>query len=156
MEWFSSVEFYILAITCAVFIVGLVFDPPMAEKAFTYIYRAIVNSREENLIEDEEDEIIISSDSEGRAVVRHKGVRIPEGIDINIVVDVQGNKVKIIEKFAEEPQENEMRMAEISCILECVKRSKYHIRYECEYSGLWTTITFINRDNFIVKGKMKY
>src|SRR5574344_450790 len=98
MEWFYSVEFYVVAVTCAILLVGMIFNPPIPARAFTYIYQAIVAFRDTYHSDEEKDEpqvLTISSTPEGKVNVYHKAVLLPSDAAVNLVLDIQGDKVKI-------------------------------------------------------------
>lgn len=156
MEWFSSVEFYILAITGALLLVGAVFNPPASDRAYAYIYEGAVDSCAQALAETGKAMLTVEALPDGNVVFRNTGVMLPPGSSVNITVEVQGDKLLCVEKAIMPADSTAATSCEVVWEAKCLKRRRYHLRYECEYADTWCTLTFINDENFSVTRELKY
>lgn len=140
MDFFSSVEFYVIAITMAVIAVGAVLNKKPETNSYTYIYSGKIDDNNGN-----NEFIYFRSLDNGIVEVRHCNVALPVDVEgINLRVDITGDSVLCIEKFASKSEHNESVLRDVIFYIKCFKYIPYKVRYESEYNGKWCNISFVN------------
>ena len=141
MDFFSSVEFYVIAITMAVVAVGAVLNKKPESSCYTYIYAGEIEEKEPY----GEECVLVRSLGNGMVEVRHCNVAIPVDVEgVKLRVDVAGEGVLCVEKFAAKSLHNDVAICDVVFNIKCLKSITYKVRYESEHNGRWCNISFTN------------
>lgn len=153
MEFFSSVEFYVMAIAVAILVVGVAGNSRTSKPRYSYIYAGVIGESQ-NSAEDET--VLVTSLDTGKVVLRHHRVNVPTGVGVHLKVDVCGDEVLCVEKLSErmEPRA-ETSLCDVSFVLDCLKHVSYNVRYECEHNGRWCNLSFVNNGTSLVEKNLK-
>lgn len=152
MDFFSSVEFYVIAIAIAIVVVGAVLNKKPENSCYTYLYAGEITTNEN----EGDEEIIIRSLGDGMVEFRHCNVAIPVDAEgVNLRIDVAGDGVLCIEKFVISSMHDETINGDVKFILKCLKNISYKVRYECEHNGKWCNISFSNNGNVHERKELK-
>ena len=143
---FTSVEFYTIAVTMAVLIVGFIFTPSHREPAMTYIYAAKVDASPVLDADGKAIEIAVADDF--ALHVRRRCAPLPEGTTAYVNVDIVDDKLTITEKHTVENHAAPLIAYDLSVRIDCLKASRYHLRYEVPDSGLWAVSTVVVGEGF--------
>lgn len=143
---FTSVEFYTIAVTVAILIVGFIFNPSRRSPAMTYIFAASVVES----IDDNADGKVLEIESldDFTLLVRRRGAPLPEGSTAYINADIVDDKLTLTEKHTVVNHLAPLAGYDISVRIDCIKAARYHLRYEVPDSGLWGVDVIVNRDGF--------
>lgn len=144
---FTSVEFYTIAVTAAILIVGFIFNPSRQSPALTYIYAATIEPAKHPEATDGSG-LTIESLDDGTLLVVRRGVQLPEGSTAHVDADLIDDKLTLTEKHHPAAGDAPMAPHDISVRVDCLKAKRYHLRYEVPDSGLWGVATIVNHDNF--------
>lgn len=153
MEFFSTVEFYVIAIVIAVLAIGAALNHNPENNRYTYIFAGEISLSEKNCAES----ISLSSQDE-ILTIKHCNVLIPQNTEgIHLRLDVCGNKLKCIEKSSNKivTMSDDMLSCDITFCVKCLKNKTYNINYECEYNGKWSNITFANNGYSEINEELK-
>ena len=144
MDFFSSIEFYIVAIFMAILLIGFFSKSRNEASAYSYIYQGEIKFAENNN-ENREEFITIKALENGNAIVTHHNIKLPIESTVNIKVDVCGDEIMCVEKMVERIQGDTSEfMCDVSFTAKCFKHLAYKIKYECAHNGKWCNIDFIN------------
>ena len=143
---FTSVEFYTIAVTVAILIVGFIFNPSRRSPAMTYIYAASVDFTTDAHADGKMLEI--ESLDDFTLLVRRRGAPLPEGSTAYINADIVDDKLTLTEKHTVNNPMAPLAGYDISVHIDCIKAARYHLRYEVPDSGLWGVDMIVNRDRF--------
>ena len=143
---FTSVEFYTIAVTVAILIVGFIFNPSRRSPAMTYIFAAsVVESTDDNA---DGKVLEIETLDDFTLLVRRRGSPLPEGSTAYINADIVDDKLTLTEKHTVVNHMAPLAGYDISVRIDCIKAARYHLRYEVPDSGLWGVDVIVNRDGF--------
>lgn len=143
---FTSIEFYTIAITVAILLVGFIFKPAEHAPAQTYIYAA--NIEQANPLDNQDEKYVeIESCDNGTVIIRRKNVELPAESIAHITVDIVDDKLTIVEKHTKNTANSITGLYDLTMKVGCLKSRKYHLRYEIPDSGLWGLTTLTNRNN---------
>lgn len=154
MEFFTSTGFYCLAIVTAIALLGMLLHPAQIKPAETYIMRAM-------LMPDDAPcnggSVTISVAADGSITLKRRGITAPPDTAINLVADVRGDKVKIIEKLAmPQPIGHSDEPLIASAQLHFIGSGRWAIRYESEVTGTWCTLSLLNAEGYSTTAEMRY
>ncbi|MGN1245462.1 MAG: hypothetical protein ACI4UN_02405 [Muribaculaceae bacterium] len=150
---FTSVEFYTIAVTVAILIVGFIFNPSRRSPAMTYIYAASVDFS--NDIAADGKSIEIESLDDFTLLIRRRGAPLPEGSTAYVNADIVDDKLTLTEKHTINNPTAPLSCYDISVRIDCIKATRYHLRYEVPDSGLWGVDVIVNRDNFTTTTRLQ-
>lgn len=143
---FTSVEFYTIAITVAILIVGFIFNPSRRSPAMTYLFAASI---EPSTAYDADGKTIeIESLDDFTLLIRRRCAPLPEETTGYMNVEIVDDKVTITEKHTVQNPSAPLEGYDISVRLDCLKATRYNLRYEVPDSGLWAVGVIVNRDLF--------
>lgn len=155
MDFFSTTEFYVIAITLAIIIASSALSNKPENKRYTYLYGGELTPCDS----DNEDEYIsITSSQESNIVLVHHNALLPdESENVNIRIDVFGDNILCIEKLSSGSGDlnKKVQRYDIKYSIKCLKNITYNMKYECEYGGKWCNISFNNNGNYFIKKDIK-
>ena len=151
MDFFSTVEFYIIAIMIALLLVGSLFGAKTEAAKYTYFYAGALKEVEY----DENEYLSLKSGEEGQMLFIHHNVKLPEGVGVNLKIDVCGENLKCIENLTENISSDDLRSYDVIFVVKCMKKISYTIEYESKHSAKWCNISMLNNGMFDVKKELK-
>lgn len=154
MDFFVTVEFYIIAITIAVLIAGFFLKSHREAQSYSYIYQGDISFSESSHLDEEESVDVVSQDN-GTTLIIHRNVVLPIDATVNIKIDVCGETLSCVEKMVESMPEEQVFCYDVKFTVKCLKYLSYKMRYECMYNGKWCNLSFTNNGNTSVKKILK-
>lgn len=152
---FSSVEFYVIAITVAILILGFIFKPSTRGRAHSYTYAADIIPLEES--DDGNGHTVTAEAGEnGSVLICRKGAVLPDGAQGYFAVEVVGDRLTVTENVSPSAVGRSTTICDVAVHLSCLKQIKYHLRYEAPASGLWAVGTIVNTIGFTTEIKLQY
>lgn len=149
MEFFTSTEFYCLAMVVAIALIGLLMGQSPQKPAETYItqlFTTVVQSAENDMVK-------LSVMPDHTVLLTRDGIVGSPDMGINIVAEVVGDKVKIVEKRASQATLSG-NTAQVplhgTAQLNFLRHGHYSVRYESEITGVWGMLTLT-----IVEGSIR-
>lgn len=138
MEFFTSTEFYCLAIVVAVALIGLLMSDKPQKPAETYITTLYTSIDAEPYADNA---VCLNVMPDGALLISRSGIAATPDTGINLVVDVVGDKVRIVEKRATAAAASTLpTMLRGTAQLTCLRRGRYTVRYESEVTGMWAIL----------------
>jgi len=155
MEFFTSTGFYCLAIVTAIALLGVLLHPAPLAPAETYIAKLSLSPSDSTI-----PAISLSVGADGQVTLTRTGI-VANIADtaINIVAEVRGNKVTIVEKFAHLPSgyAQAVEQTPIGTVqLSFFKKGRSAVRYESEVAGMWCTLSLLNAEGFHCSAQLRY
>ncbi len=150
---FTSVEFYTIAVTVAILIVGFIFNPSRHSPAMTYIYAATVEPATDG--EPDGKSLEIESLDDFTLLVRRRCAPLPEGSTAYVNADLVDDKLSLTEKHTTQSPCAPLVCYDISVRIDCLKAARYHLRYDVPDSGLWAVGVIVNRDRFSTATRLR-
>lgn len=135
----------------ALLLVGSLFGSKAKEEKYTYFYVGDLRDVEFG----EKEYLSISSAGKGYVLFTHHNVKLPEGVDVNLKIDVCGENMKCIETLSENIMSNDTYCYDVVFVVKCMKNSSYSIEYESKYSTKWCNISVLNNEPFEVEKELK-
>lgn len=143
MYFFTTIEFYVVAIAIALVLIAFFSKSHNEASKYTYIYQGDIKfAADANA--DKGEYISITSLDNGTVEVIHHNVILPLDSSVNIRVDVCGEKVVCAEKMVENIPDPQVFLYDVKFTLSCLHHLSYNIEYECVYNGKWCKLDFIN------------
>lgn len=140
MEFFTSTEFYCLAMVVAIALIGLLMGQSPQKPAETYItqlFTTVATSGETDMVK-------LSVMPDHTVLLTRDGIVGSPDMGINIVAEVVGDKVKIVEKRASQATLSGST-AQVplhgTAQLNFLRHGHYSVRYESEITGAWGMLT---------------
>ncbi len=153
MEFFTSIEFYCLAMIIAVALLGLLLHQPPQKPAETYIARLFLQVTDTP----SNQSIRISIAPDGSAILSRSGLTGDENQSINLVIDVVGDKVKIVEKRATATNVGAYCLPLRGVAqLNCFRKGHYTLRFESEVTGTWGTMTVLAVEGYANETELRF
>lgn len=140
---FSSIEFYVIAITVALIFVGFAFNQSQQSPAFTYIFSADIEPSTP-ISSGDPLSISVQALADGTLLLRRENVLLPEGATAHVTADLVGDKLTLTEKHTAFAAPMPATAHDISVRLDCLKAKRYHLRYEIPEEGLWAVAVVVN------------
>ncbi|MBS7375283.1 MAG: hypothetical protein KIG52_04980 [Muribaculaceae bacterium] len=148
MEFFTSTEFYCLAMVVAIALIGLLMGQSPPKPAETYITQLFTTVAHHG---DDADMVTLSVMPDRTVLIARSGIIGAPDMGINLVAEVVGDKVKIVEKRAslthrlgttgEVPLHGTAQ-------LRCFGLGHYSVRYESEITGGWALLSLSMVEGF--------
>lgn len=146
LDIFTSVEFYTIAITVAILIVGFIFNPSRRSPAMTYLYSATIEPSAEA---DADGRLLeIESLDDFTLLLRRRCAVLPEGASAFANVELVDDNITVTEKLSASSSTAPLACYDVSVRIDCLKATRYHLRYEVPGAGLWGVCVVVNRDRF--------
>lgn len=152
MEFFRSTEFYCLAIVVAIALLGLLLQQPPQKPAETYIARlqlALAETLDYEML-------CLCVMPDGSILLEHRGIRAPEDVSINLVAELKGDRVTIVEKPV-----GRMSASGAGDVAWCgianlrfFGTGRTAVRFESEVTGAWCTLSLLNVEGFSTSSRM--
>ena len=155
MDFFSTIEFYVIAITLAIIIASAALNKKPENKCYTYIYGGELTPTESI---DENEYISIAPSQGNKIVLIHHNALLPDECEnVNIRVDVSGDNISCIEKsvYGSGLFLKKVQRYDIAFSIGCLKNITYYMKYECEYGGKWCNISFNNIGDYYITKDIK-
>ena len=140
MEFFTSTEFYCLAMVVAIALIGLLMVQSPQKPAETYItqlFTTVAQSAENDMVK-------LSVMPDHTVLLTRDGIVGSPDMGINIVAEVVGDKVKLVEKRAAQTTLSGST-AQVplhgTAQLNFLRHGHYSVRYESEITGAWGMLT---------------
>lgn len=146
LDIFTSVEFYTIAVTVAILIVGFIFNPSRHSPAMTYLYAASIEPSAGGDADGRRLEI--ESLDDFTLLLRRRGAPLPEGASAFANVELVDDKVTVTEKLSASNPMATLACYDVTVRIDCLKATRYHLRYEVPAAGLWGVCVVVNRDRF--------
>lgn len=151
MDFFSTVEFYIIAIMIALLLVGSLFGTKAEVAKYTYFY---TGNLEEVEFKEKEYLSLISSEK-GNVIFTHHNVKLPKGVELNLKIDICGENIKCVENLSENIFSNDLHCYNVTFMVKCMKSIYYTIEYESRHNTKWCNISVLNSGKFAEKKELK-
>lgn len=145
MEFFSSIEFYILAFAVAFAIVGITMKPSERGPAKTFFAHGFVDDNTT-----EEPGIIISYDGDMLRIT-HAGVDIRDRhIQFNYAITIIGNDITVNERAAHsnEPVDSLTDKIDITMTTERITPGRYHLKFTADWLSQWASTRIVVAEPF--------
>lgn len=154
-DLFSSVEFYVIAITVAILIIGFIFKPSTRGRAHSYTYAADI------MPADQCDgchghSVLVEAAEDGTVLLTRKGAELPDDAQGYFAIEVVGDSVSVTEKLSSSSTNGLTTTCDVAVRLSCLKPLKFHLRYEAPAAGLWGVGTIVNSVGFSSEIKLQY
>lgn len=151
-NYFTTTEFYILAILVAVTAIALIFHPSKTGEIITYFYKGAISP----CVEPSEDpKIKIMALDDGRLAITHTKVPITD--DVSISIDIKGHDLRIKEKqFSRGGMEIVGEYCDVMYFIDKLKADRYHLRFESAEEGTSCSTSIINKPPFHTTAELKY
>ncbi|MGN0214136.1 MAG: hypothetical protein ACI4AH_04930 [Muribaculaceae bacterium] len=152
MEFFRSTEFYCLAIVVAIALLGLLLQQSPPKPAETYIVR--LQLMPIGAVCDESVNMSVMPD--GSTLLEHIGINAPQDVAINLVAERRGDRVTIVEKYAERISASDVGDVAWRGIasLQFLGNGRTAVRFESEVTGAWCTLSFLNVEGYSTSSRM--
>jgi hypothetical protein len=127
---------------------------PPQKPAETYIARLLLDAANSPGAET----IRVSIAPDGSAILSRTGLMGDPTEGINLVAEVIGDKVKIVEKRASKSATLSSQCSPLRGVaqLNCFRKGHYTIRYESEVTGTWGTMTILAVDGFANETELRF
>ena len=155
MDFFTTVEFYIIAITIAVLVAGFFLKSHKNVQPFSYIYQGNISFTDSLPLSDEECVEVISQE-DGTVWVVHRNVFLPMEATVNMKIDVCGDDVNCVEKMMERIPDEPVFCCDVKFKVKCLKYLTYKMRYESVHNGKWCSLSFTNNGSSSEKKDLKH
>ena len=145
MEFFSSIEFYILAFAIAFAIVGITMKPSERGPAKTFFAHGFVDDNTT-----EEPGIIIGYDGDTLKIT-HTGVDIRDKhIQFNYAITIIGNDITVNERTAHstEPVDCLTDRIDITMTTERITPGRYHLKFTADWQSQWASTRIVVAEPF--------
>lgn len=157
MEFFTSTGFYCLAVVLAVALMGMLLHQQQLKPAETYIVAMQLLPAPEPC---GNGEITLTVMPDGTVSLLRTGIGGPPQMAVNLVADLQGDKLRITEKLASRPAAYAAAEPEVpltaSASLRFLRRGRWAIRYESEITGTWCTASLLFAEGNSVSAQLRY
>lgn len=154
MDFFDSVEFYILAVTIAILVVSFFLKSHDEIQSYSYIYQGYITFAESSQIGEEEYIETISCDN-GTVYIIHHNMMLPVDATVNLKMNICGDSISCVEKMEERLPEEQVFCYDVKFKIKCLKYITYKIKYECISNGKWCNLSFTNNENMSVIKELK-
>lgn len=143
--FFTTTEFYVIAITIAVAVIALVARPSQRGEAFSYIFTA-------RLIPATSDtpKLYIEAMDNGKLKILHRGASASDNTRISISLTIIGKDIKIVEKPYPEVYD-EGAPCDAEYIVDCLKSDRYHLYFDSPAMGIYAASSLRNTPPFHVE-----
>ena len=143
MDFFHSVEFYVLALFVAFALLGLIVSPRLSGAATSVIAAMEMGER--------------SAVPAGTMTLRRYGLAVRDGEGAYLTVTIVDDKMKIVEKrgAATGGSGQPTEVDAIACLTKLPTR-KLHVRYDSEITGEWGLAAVLVADGNTVETRLKY
>ncbi len=148
MEFFTSTGFYCLAMVVAIALIGLLMGQTPQKPAETYITQLFTTVAH---LGDDADMVTLSVMPDKAVLIARHGITGSPDMGINLVAEVVGDKVKIVEKRASLthlPSATAEVTLNGTAQLRCFGRGHYSVRYESEITGGWALLSLSMVEGF--------
>lgn len=152
---FSSVEFYVIAITVAILIFGFIFKPSTRGRAHSYTYAADIMPLETG-DDSNGHRVVIEAGETGSLLICRKGAVLPDDAQGYFAIEVVGDRLTVTEKISSSAANRPTTVCDVAVSLSCLKPIKYYLRYEAPDAGLWGVATIVNTAGFTTEIKLQY
>lgn len=154
MEFFTTVEFYIIAITIAILVAGFFLKSHKDVQPFSYIYQGDISFTESLPLSDEECVEVVSQD-DGTVLIIHRNVFLSVEATVNMKMDVCGENVNCVEKMVERIPDEPVFCCNVKFKVKGMKYLTYKMRYESVHNGKWCSFSFTNNGNSSERKELK-
>ena len=155
MEFFSTVEFYVVAVAISIIVITALSKSRNEASKYTYMYQGNIRFTDMSKV-DEQERISLISQEDGKVLITHHNVILPEDVAVNLRVDVCGDEIICVEKMMERiPGDTAPFYCDVTYTAKCFKHLAYTVRYECEHNGKWCNIDFVNNGSCEVQKELK-
>jgi hypothetical protein len=155
MEFFSTVEFYLVAVAIAIIVITAFSKSRNEASKYTYMYQGHITFCDMSQC-DESERISLVSLEDGKVKITHHNVILPEDVTVNLRIDVCGDEIICVEKRMERiPGDTAPFYCNVAYTAKCFKHIAYNVRYECEHNGKWCNVSFVNNGDCSVQKELK-
>lgn len=135
----------------ALLLVGSLFGTKTEAAKYTYFYVGALKEVEY----DEKEYLSLKSGEEGQVFITHHNVKLPEGVGVNLKIDVCGENLKCIETLTENILSDDLHSYDVIFVVKCMKKITYTVEYESKHSAKWCNFSVLNNGIFDVKKELK-
>ena len=153
MDFFHSVEFYVLALFVAFALLGLIVSPRLSGAATSVI--AAMEMGERSAVP--AGTLRLECGPAGTMTLRRYGLAVRDGEGAYLTVTIVDDKMKIVEKrgAATGGSGQPTEVDAIACLTKVPTR-KLHVRYDSEITGEWGLAAVLVADGNTVETRLKY
>ena len=151
MDFFHSVEFYVMALFVAFTLLGLIVSPRLGGAAASTMAAMDFEPRGEV----PRGTLLLTAGAKGAIEVRRYGLSVREGETVYLTATIIDDKMTIVEKRGTKVV-GEPRDVDGVATLKKMPNRKLHVRYDSEVTGEWGLLTFLNVDGNHVPATLKY
>lgn len=155
MEFFSTIEFYVVAVAISIIVIAFFSKSRNESSKYTYIYQGNVSFSDTSNNDDIERVSLMSLEN-GKVIITHHNVILPVEVNVNLRIEVCGDKIICTEKKQESiPDDTATFCSNVTYKINCFKHIAYSVRYECEHNGKWCNIDFVNNGECVAQKELK-
>ncbi|MBR1551423.1 MAG: hypothetical protein IJ632_03790 [Muribaculaceae bacterium] len=153
MDFFHSVEFYVLALFVAFALLGLIVSPRLSGAAISAIAPMELGGRSA----EPSGTLRLECGPAGTMTIRRYGLAVRDGEGAYLTVTIIDDKMKIVEKRGAATG-GTGQTTEVDAMAQLTKlpTRKLHVRYDSEITGEWGLATVLVTDGNSVETRLKY
>ena len=152
MDFFNSIEFYIIALFVAFALVGLIFGTSSRGPARTQIVAFDLSDVDGAA----QPVVTLTAQPDGRMRVERPAMEINQGDTVNLVATLIDDKLKLVEKRGVSARGTEPYVVSATALLKIPQNRRLSVRYESEITGQWATASFTNADERTKTVELRY
>ncbi|MGM9803882.1 MAG: hypothetical protein ACI308_06870 [Muribaculaceae bacterium] len=154
MEFFSSTEFYCMAVVVAIALLGVLLHQSPQGPAETYVLPMLLTGIDGPF---GDETLSLTVTPQGEVMLVHTGLMIDPDARVNVTAQKCGDKITIVERRADRvlgsSQPQAMRAV---AQLAFVGRGRTWIRFESEVTGTWGTLSLLNVEGYAASVQLRY
>ena len=155
---FNSIEFYTIAFTVAMVLVGFFLTQKKIKPATSRLNSFELSKCEESDSDTAEGKLKFTACDDGRVMIERTGLQLVDGETVNLIATIIDDKLTIEEKKGkasalggrEESYTGSLTVDYIPA------DGKVYVRYDSSVTGQWCKFSFRNRPGNIVEHEMRY